>query len=74
MSRDWTKEELQKVSAAMVRMGHMSYEKFCKKLDSGEFCIDGKLPSVESNKLNGNDEASTRGNGKLRVPGKNSSK
>ena len=33
MSRDWTSEELQAVSAAMKKEGHMSYEEFCEKMD-----------------------------------------
>jgi len=32
MSRDWTEEELQAASKAMVEMGNMSYEEFTEKL------------------------------------------
>ena len=32
MSRDWTPEELQAASAAMIAAGHMSYEEFCREL------------------------------------------
>lgn len=32
MSRDWTPEELQAASAAMIAAGHMSYEEFCAEL------------------------------------------
>ncbi len=32
MSRDWTPEEIQRVSAAMKESGNMSYEEFCNDL------------------------------------------
>lgn len=33
MSRDWTPDELQAVSAAMKAKGEMSYEEFCQHLE-----------------------------------------
>lgn len=33
MSRDWTPDELQAVSAAMKAKGEMSYEEFCRHLE-----------------------------------------
>lgn len=36
MSRDWTEDELQAVSAAMKAAGHMGYEEFCAELAQSE--------------------------------------
>lgn len=33
MSKDWTPEELQAVSAAMKAAGFMTYEEFCNKIE-----------------------------------------
>lgn len=32
MRRDWTEKELKIASEQMVKMGHLSYEGFCKKI------------------------------------------
>ena len=36
MSRDWTQEEIQAASAAMVQAGNMSYEEVCAELNALE--------------------------------------
>lgn len=33
MSRDWTPEELARVSSSMKKAGHLSFEEFCAALD-----------------------------------------
>ena len=40
MGKDWTKEELQQASKAMMANGQMGYEEFCEMLESG-------VPSIE---------------------------
>lgn len=37
MSKDWTPDEIQSVSAAMKEAGHMGYEEFCEELNRGGF-------------------------------------
>lgn len=37
MSKNWTKEELQQASKAMMASGQMGYEEFCKMLADGVF-------------------------------------
>lgn len=43
MSKDWTPDQLRAASAAMKAAGHMSYEEFCAKLDSGEICAKSQI-------------------------------
>ena len=40
MSRDWTKEELAKVSVFMKKQGSPSYPEFCAELEKQGFPID----------------------------------
>ena len=40
MGKDWTKEELQQASKAMMANGQIGYEEFCEKLE-------GSLPVIE---------------------------
>lgn len=51
MSRSWNEEELKSASDAMVRMGHMSYDEFCKELYGGGFNLE--LNSEEGRKVIG---------------------
>ena len=37
MGKDWTKEELQQASKAMMANGQLGYEEFCEKLADGVF-------------------------------------
>ncbi|MFA6696744.1 MAG: hypothetical protein WCR85_08945 [Sphaerochaeta sp.] len=37
MGKDWTKEELQQASKAMMASGQMGYEEFCEMLADGAF-------------------------------------
>ena len=39
MGKDWTKEELEQASKAMMANGQMGYEEFCKLLTDGVFEI-----------------------------------
>ncbi len=40
MSKDWTKEELERASKAMIESGHMGYDEFCEKLRNGEIVVE----------------------------------
>ncbi len=39
MGKDWTKEELEQASNAMMANGQIGYEEFCKLLTDGVFEI-----------------------------------
>ncbi len=41
MGKDWTKEELEQASKAMMANGQMGYEEFCEMLAGGVFEIKG---------------------------------
>lgn len=43
MSRDWTEKELKIASEQMGKMGFLSYEEFCEKLNDGEFLMPDDL-------------------------------
>jgi hypothetical protein len=51
MSRDWTPEELQAVSAAMKAAGEMSYEEFCAELERQVKEAEQKPPAAPGNEL-----------------------
>jgi hypothetical protein len=51
MSRDWTPEELQAVSAAMKASGEMSYEEFCIELERQTKEAERKQPTAPGNEL-----------------------
>ncbi len=40
MSKDWTKEELDQVSKAMIKNGHMGYEELCELLGNGVLAVE----------------------------------
>ena len=40
MSRDWTREELAKVSVFMKKQGNLGYPEFCAELEKQGFPID----------------------------------
>lgn len=54
MSRDWTSEEIQLVSAKMKAAGHMGFEEFCKELEEKGF---EEIP--DRSKLPANDQQVT---------------
>jgi len=48
MGKDWTKEELEQASKAMMANGHMGYEEFCKQLTDGVFNIESTDQTAET--------------------------
>lgn len=51
MGKDWTKEELEQVSKAMVESGQMGYEEFCKQLTDGAFDTENSEIATETSKM-----------------------
>lgn len=51
MGKDWTKEELEQASKAMMANGQLGYEEFCEMLAGGVFEIKNpKKADDEENK------------------------
>ena len=48
MGKDWTKEELEQVSKAMVESGQMGYEEFCELLANGVFDIENTAKTAKT--------------------------
>jgi hypothetical protein len=48
MGKDWTKEELQQASKAMMANGQMGYEEFCKMLAEGVFDTENSEVATEN--------------------------
>ena len=48
MGKDWTNEELEQASKAMMACGQMGYEEFLEKLTDGVFDIEGPKETVET--------------------------
>lgn len=48
MGKDWTKEELQQASKAMMASGQMGYEEFLEKLTDGMFDIESPKETSET--------------------------
>ncbi len=50
MGNDWTKEELEQASKAMMASGQMGYEEFCKRLESGVPVIERFEQAIKEKK------------------------
>lgn len=48
MGKDWTKEEIQQASKAMMANGQMGYEEFCKMLADGVFDTENSEVAAET--------------------------
>jgi len=48
MGKDWTKEELEQASRAMMANGQMGYEEFCEMLAGGVFDIESADQTAET--------------------------
>ena len=51
MGKDWTKEELQQASEAMVESGQMGYEEFCELLANGVFDTENSEVAAETTEM-----------------------
>ncbi len=48
MGKDWTNEELEQASKAMMACGQMGYEEFCEMLEGGVFDIESPKETTET--------------------------
>jgi hypothetical protein len=52
MGKDWTKEELEQDSRAMMANRQLGYEEFCKQLTDGVFDIESADQTAETTERN----------------------
>lgn len=51
MGKDWTKQELQQASNAMIANGQMGYEEFCEMLADGAFDTENSELVAETTEM-----------------------
>ena len=51
MGKDWTKEELEQASKAMMACGQMGYEEFLEKLTDGVFDLESADQTAETTEM-----------------------